>query len=200
MAKSLYKGLVAGIIAPLIITVAPGPMNSSLEGIVNKENKSGIENAISSASQYLNKINIQDLAYGGEKLINPYKQSFAYMHQIDPEAKIIRQKGEDLAKKGYYKAAIILYKKALETNQTNPLLYHQIGEFYEAQGQLHEAKKFYLKSFNLDNNFGYAIGSLGLLEYELGNLSLAKKYLRKTKNFNFDQGDRDKIDKVLNKN
>ncbi len=72
------------------------------------------------------------------------------------------------------------YKKALELNDENPLVYNQLGILYRQNGRFKEAESAYKKALKLDEEYANAHINLGILyDLYMGDLKKAVHHYKR---------------------
>lgn len=102
-----------------------------------------------------------------------------YSSLPDPKSRILILKKIDEAKKlmseNKFKSAISLLKKAMKEDDTNPVIYNNLGIAFRKLGEREKAFKFFNMGLKHDPDDPYLHNNLGLLYREQGELSLAIK-------------------------
>jgi tetratricopeptide (TPR) repeat protein len=94
------------------------------------------------------------------------------------EIPLLYLQGEVAVLKGDYEAARVIYETVLQLEST-PIGYYYLGLANEKRNAYEQAKQAYLKAYELDSTFSYALTNLGYLYYLEGDCEKSLFYFDK---------------------
>ncbi len=110
-----------------------------------------------------------------DELIKIYKVS-----KINPQAKMLNQKGINWYYKGNFKKASEQFKRAIEID-AHPLEYFNLGQCYERENLIKEAFFTYKKAVKMESSYGLAKDKINILKQQeriKNGLCSPKEYLK----------------------
>ncbi len=92
------------------------------------------------------------------------------------KAETLNTQAINLATSGHYTEAIACFKRALVVEQSNYLLWFNLGITYQEAGDLHRAKEAMLTANSISPNDQEVLESIALICFNLGQLEEAAEY------------------------
>ncbi len=99
-------------------------------------------------------------------------------------AHFFSNKGVDQLTNGHTDAAILYFRKALESDPTTPFVWANLGVAHAFSGALEEAERSYLKALQLNPSEMVAMSNLAVVYERMGRSKEARSYQARVRKFN----------------
>ena len=97
---------------------------------------------------------------------------------------------------GDYSSAVANYEELVEHHKS-AIIFYNLGEAYEADGQTDKAIGAYLKAITINEKFPFAYKKLGMLFMARGDMESAKEYFEDYLKLDIAQDEKESVQKVL---